>query len=754
MPTLDLSAIKFQRFFDTSLDMLCIVDADGNITYLNSRWTDILGHAIGELMGNGFMHYLHPDDAKSTIKSFKQVLGDKLVTDFQNRYRSSDGKYRWISWNATYDQEQQLVYCIGRDVTEQKRIQACLEILEETTGVGVWDVDPPTDEVYWSNKVYDIHEADAATFNPGFQSAVAFYTPEAQKILAQYLEKLAGGEKITFELPLTTARGKRIWVESNASAEVRDGIVVRQYGTFEDITEKREERINNEKLKERVDLAMKASKIGVWEYDSVTDKLSWDDQMFEIYDVDKRYFSGTFADWENTVLPEDLIAAKKTFEEAIQTDKIFANQFRILTREKQTRYISAIGKVINDAQSGTTYITGVNWDVTNEEIARQALLEAKEQAEAADIAKSTFLASMSHEIRTPLNGIFGALQLLKNQKQAPEQRKLLDTALNATNGLTRIINDILDFSKIQANKLVLDYMPVDIAQLAQDVIDEQSLLKRQESVKTVISISESAKGYWLADPLRLKQIFNNLLSNAFKFTPEGTIKIELNAVNDMLRIIVSDTGIGMSKDEIKHLFDPFTQANSATSRKFGGTGLGLAISENLISLFGGSIKVASTLTKGSTFTIDIPFERSVNMLSDALGDVDLDEIDIRGTTIFVAEDNAINQTVISEMLKSTKASFYLFNDGEELLEGYRRKRPDLILCDIHMPVLDGLAACKAIRKSDQQTPIIAFTANVMGSDTQKYLANGFNDILGKPLLMSDLNHLLLRYLKPTNENQT
>lgn len=749
MPLLDLSSIKFQRFFDTSLDLLCIVDNGGKINYLNSRWTDFLGHALDDLINDKFIEFLHPNDVTPTSDMYKNVLQGEAVTDFQNRYLHIDGKYRWVSWNATYDEEQQMVYCMGRDITEHKRIQASLEIVEEATGVGAWDIDPVTNEVYWSNKIHDIHETDKSTFKPDLETAVAFYAPEAQDILAEALDRLAKGEKITFELPFITDRGRRIWVESNARAEVVDGVVVRQYGTFEDITQKREERINNEKLKERVELAMKASKIGVWEYDSATDKLTWDDQMFEIYDVEKHHFSGTFADWENAVIPEDLIAAKQTFEEAVLSEQIFSNQFRILTRDKQLRYISAIGKVINDKQSGITYITGINWDVTDQEIAKLALLEAKEQAEAADIAKSTFLASMSHEIRTPLNGIFGALQILQSNGQCPEQQKLIDTALNSTNGLTRIINDILDFSKIQANKLVLDYIPVDIAQLAQDVVDEQSLLQHQKNVKAIITPSTAAEGIWLADPLRLKQILNNLISNAFKFTAEGIISIKLDVVDDTFQMIVSDTGIGMSEVEMEHLFDPFTQADNSTSRKFGGTGLGLAISQNLVSLFNGTIHVESSPNKGSTFTIKIPFERSNDESNEQPDEMHITEIDLSEFVIFVAEDNEINQVVISEMLKPTKASFFLFNDGEELLQGFKRKRPDLILCDIHMPVLDGMAACDEIRKVDQNVPVIAFTANVMSSDTQKYLANGFNDILAKPVLLNDLNHLLLRYLKPS-----
>ena len=476
----------------------------GSCNISNTQWNQILGHALQDYLGKDLISFIHPDDRDTTISAFERILNKEKITDFTNRYKDISGKYRWFNWTVTMDAEKQLIYCMGRDVTIHKRAEATLEVLEESTGVGVWDVDPQTDEVYWSPKVHDIHETDWATFKPDLETAINFYAPEAIPMLTDAMEQMAKGERVNFELPLITARGKRIWVEAHMYAELREGVVIRQFGTFENITEKREERINNEKLKERVEMAMKTSNIGVWEYDVESGFLSWDDQMFALYELDKANFSNSFKDWENTVLPEELELINTEFKQALESGGVFANQFRIKTKDNGIKYISAIAKVIVDTQRKSTVVTGLNWDITEQEKSKQALMEAKEQAETANIAKSSFLANMSHEIRTPLNGIFGTLQLLQKMENNDTQGKLLNTALKATKGLTHIINDILDFSKIQANKLNLEFLPCDIEQLTFDVLDEQALLAKQNDVNVKSIVADEAKGHWFTDPIRLK----------------------------------------------------------------------------------------------------------------------------------------------------------------------------------------------------------------------------------------------------------
>jgi len=352
---------------------------------------------------------------------------------------------------------------------------------------------------------------------------------------------------------------------------------------------------------------------------------------------------------------------------------------------------------------------------------------------------------MSHEIRTPLNGIVGALQLLEPQATTLQKKQLIQTALRASRGLNQIINDILDFSKVNANKLNLEYLPTDIAAIVTDVVDEQRMLSTNEQTQVICTLNDDAKGHWLADPVRIKQILLNLVSNALKFTPNGSVHIFLAVSDAGLSLQVNDSGVGMSAKQIENLFNPFVQADGSTTRRYGGTGLGLAITHRLVSLFGGSISVQSKINEGTTFTVVLPLQPlHTPVETGVVSTTALPEL--AGTLIAIAEDNDINQLIITEMLAPTGCSIVLCNDGDELIEVMRTQRPALVICDIQMPNRDGESACREIRLSDKDTPLIAFTANVMKPDTERYLAIGFNDVLAKPLYLQELAIVLRKYL--------
>lgn len=742
---MNLNIFNPDTFLELTHDLLCILNARGDVKYVNDNWEQVLGLKNAFLLNSNIQPLIHPDDVTNFTSNLSEILNSKTNHDLCFRLTNSSGKYRWFKWKTEFKPNTQLVYCVGSDITEQKHSQAVLDALEKSTGVGVWSIDPIADEVNWSKKTYEIHEADPAEFTPTLETAVRFYPDEAMAALKDAMDRMASGEEVTFELPMITAKNNRIWVKSKMLAEIRDNVVVKQYGTFEDITKKREAEIATQKLKERVELAMRASNIGVWEYDINTDYLTWDDQLFITYDSDKSTFKNSFRDWEKLVLKEDLARVKPDFAHAIKHGGLFDNQFRIRTRAGDIRHIAAIGKVTKDENDVATIITGINWDITEQVLATKALRKAKEKAEAADIAKSNFLANMSHEIRTPLNGILGALQLL-DKAELNQEKKLVDLALNSTNGLIRIINDILDFSKIQANALELEMIPVNIEALVQQVLDEQRLYSKKHNVTCQTHTSNQFKGFWKADPVRLKQILNNLINNAFKFTNQGEINIRLFLQNKMLVIEIEDSGIGMHKEELIQLFTPFKQADESTMRKYGGTGLGLAISKQLVELFKGKISVTSELKKGSKFVLELPFDKVDSAQCSEQTMIEEPLPILKGKVIFVAEDNEVNKLILSEMLKPTEAKFLMFNDGEALLKGLEKKTPDLILCDIMMPKLDGNEACKQIRENNTSTPVIAFTASVTNSDTQEYYQNGFTDILAKPVLIKDLNQILRKYL--------
>lgn len=398
--------------------------------------------------------------------------------------------------------------------------------------------------------------------------------------------------------------------------------------------------------------------------------------------------------------------------------------------------------------------TGIIRDISELKQKEKDLIQAKNEALEAGLAKSQFLANMSHEIRTPLNGIFGVLQVLKQKIQGSEKHALIDVALSSGRSLLTVINDILDFSKIEAGMLKVDHTALSIRNIIESIISELTPQASQNGNMLTFCFSESFDDGFEGDPVRIKQILLNLTSNAIKFTENGQVNIAVeHSHSDHLegvRFVVTDTGIGMSEELLKRLFNRFEQADESTTRKHGGTGLGLAICKNLIELMDGKITVSSSHQTGSEFIVTLPLPKAAKSptpLTDSISQV---TPDFSSCTILVAEDNEINQVVITSMLEPTGARFVIASDGQEAINLAQQHQPDLILMDIQMPNVDGIEACKKIKARTPEQRIIALTANVMAEQVREYENVGFDESLGKPIPLDALYSTLIRYL-PSNQ---
>lgn len=365
-------------------------------------------------------------------------------------------------------------------------------------------------------------------------------------------------------------------------------------------------------------------------------------------------------------------------------------------------------------------------------------------------AKSDFVANMSHEIRTPLNGVMGALQLLKQDLKKEQNLILVDKALFSTQSLLTIVNDILDFSKIEANQLTLEKVPFSLDNLLESIVSDITPIAKRKNLTISLQVSETLPKMWIGDPVRIRQVILNLMSNAVKFTEQGQVKLYVDRLDfkehQGIQVKVVDTGIGIPKARLNQLFDRFTQADASITRRFGGTGLGLSISKNLVELMEGSIEVYSQLTKGTEFTLNLPLQPSVDQISSTEKARDDSVPDLTGKTILIAEDNEVNQLIIRRMLENTHCVITMVENGQQAIDNFVETKPDLILMDIQMPVLDGLEACKKIREQNKQIPIIALTANVMVADVKKYAESGFSSHLGKPVDLQKLYLHLSQYL--------
>lgn len=361
-------------------------------------------------------------------------------------------------------------------------------------------------------------------------------------------------------------------------------------------------------------------------------------------------------------------------------------------------------------------------------------------------AKTEFLSNMSHEIRTPLNGVLWMINFLLNSKLNEEQKELAQTVQISSQSLLQIINDILDLNKIEAGKLDIELISINLINHLHQLDNMYQIISKKNNNQFILvlsSILEDDK-FVKIDPTRLTQILNNLINNSFKFTKNGIVKLLVYKSGDQLYFEVSDTGIGMTEEQVQKLFSPYQQGDISVSRRFGGTGLGLSICKNLLMLMNGKINCSSTLGKGSVFSFSLPFIKGLPVIDT------IDTMDVKFSGhILVAEDNHINQRVIKKLLTETYGlSVTLVDNGEQVVQLMNSDSPfNAILMDVQMPIMDGLEATKIIRAKGFDLPIIAFTASALKDEREKCLVCGMNDFLAKPIIKDELTTILTNLFK-------
>jgi signal transduction histidine kinase/CheY-like chemotaxis protein len=384
-----------------------------------------------------------------------------------------------------------------------------------------------------------------------------------------------------------------------------------------------------------------------------------------------------------------------------------------------------------------------------------SLNQAAFQAQQGLKAKSEFLSTMSHEIRTPLNAVIGMTHLLRRNEPRPDQKEELDVLLFSANNLLSIVNNILDYNKIEEGKIVFEHIPMDLPAIARNIVAGLKTSAQEKGIDLRLMIDEGLDNKLDGDPTRTSQVINNLVHNAVKFTREGYVELIIRIVQRSpgsvtLTIEVKDTGIGIPKDKQLMIFDRFTQADSSTSRSYGGTGLGLAITKRILELQGVSLQLESESGKGSVFSFTQTFPISKATATDQQERSYGTKTDnrLQGISILLVEDNPLNVLVAQTILENSGAIVEVATNGEEALEKLDNTRHQLVLMDLHMPVMDGYEATILLRRRGEKLPIIALTASTPNEVESEAHAAGLSDVVVKPFDPEDLCRVILQYINP------
>jgi signal transduction histidine kinase/CheY-like chemotaxis protein len=437
--------------------------------------------------------------------------------------------------------------------------------------------------------------------------------------------------------------------------------------------------------------------------------------------------------------PERAIVRHTHFERAVAGRCQVAWEEELLQPDGSTRYYLRHFMPVHEASGQLKFVLGYGLEITDRVLAEQQMQEAREVAEMAASARTTFLATMSHEIRTPLNGVLGMAALLAKTPLTPEQREQVGIIHSSGQHLLSVINDVLDVAKITSGKLELERISFDLVESVTRAVAPLAEQARHSALAFETKWLDVGHAWVLGDPFRLNQILLNLLSNALKFTHAGGVTLRISrlaqaAGSFTIEFQVSDTGIGIPADKLEHIFESFSQASAGTTRQFGGTGLGLHISRALVAQLGGQLTVESKLSQGSTFSFVLALPEAEAPVSEVPPQTQEGSLD--GLRILLVEDNDINRIIASCLVQDWGAEVDEAPDGEAAIALFEQHRYDIVLMDIQLPDMTGVDITHYMRRHADaqraQTAILALTASAYQSDMQAYLAAGMNDFISKP----------------------
>ena len=768
---LSSSEVRLRTLLQTSPDLILIKDTRGVYLGCNSMCERYFGAIEADIIGKTDYDFVDKELADSFCENdHKAMEAGRPTRNAEWITFADDGHSAYLDTIKAplYDSNGTLIGMmgIGRDISEHKKAEDALKASEEkyrTIFENVQDVFYQTDlagiitEISPSIKYFSEFSRDEIIDTPVYN---LYYNLDDRKILLDAI--IENGELRDYVLRIKTKTGKIKFVSVNARLiSDSEGSPHHIDGALRDITDRKH--AESELLEREIQYRNLANSGLALIWTSGTDKLCnyfnepW--LTFTGRTLEQELGNG----WAEGVHYDDLDRCLKTYIDAFDNREALIMEYRLRNASGDYRWIEDLG--VPNYKSDGEFIgyLGHCFDITEQKSLEYELMKAKNKAEESDRLKSAFLANMSHEIRTPLNSIVGFSSILKEKLTGQNlYTEYLDNILLSSKILINLISDILDLSKVEAGKMVIDLQPVNLNSIVDEIQTVFRMKATEKGLLLNVKVYENIPGSLITDERYLRQILFNLIGNAVKFTHKGSINLEVRIIpSDIecckidLKFIIKDTGIGIPTEQLNSIFEPFIQASKKDRNRYGGTGLGLSITKRLIELLGGTISVVSEIDKGSEFSFCLFNVEIGSILYDEFKNIETNqtplEIKFRNPVLLLVEDILSNRDVVKAYLESLNITIIEAENGEECLSAIQKQRPDLILMDMQMPVMDGYTAINIIKSDDslKNIPIIALTASGM-KQQKNNIKNIADDFLIKPIYKDKLILKLMKYL--TYEN--
>ncbi len=783
-------SLRNRLILDSTGEGIFGIGLDGRCTFANPAAAQLLGFTVDELLGqnsHALFHHTRQDGRPYPEEEclVEAVYKQGVLHRGSDLYWRKDGSSFPVELVCAPIFEAGQVtgaVVVFRDITERMRAEDALRLSSErlqlatrAANIGIWDWDVVKNELVWDDSMYQLYGIQRADFSGAYEAWIRTIHPEDKAHTDGEIQAALRGEReYAPEFRIVRPDGSIRFIKADSrTIQDSEGKPLRMIGTNIDITERKRILEAVQRSQSALEEAQRIAHIGSWDVDMVNDVLTWSDEIFRIWEIDKTQFAATFAAFLETVHPEDRDKVSQAYNQAIIDKSLYQVEHRLLFPDGRVKYIHERGEPYFDADGHPVRFIGTSLDISERKLAEAELLRYKEQleetveqrtaelllardaAEAANKAKSVFLANMSHELRTPLNAILGFSSLLRRDSQLTEiQRNNLDIINRSGEHLLTLINDVLEIAKIEAGRLQLEIAPFDLGSMVRDVVDMMQVRAQDKGLTLLLDQSSAFPRFIKGDEARLRQILVNLLGNAVKFTEQGGVVIRLGVKensHDHLLIEVEDTGPGINPEDQQRIFQPFVQLVESGEQK--GTGLGLTITRQFVQMMGGTISVESTLGEGTRFRVELPVEQagSTDLMSpeqQARGEIVRLASGQPHYRVLIAEDQRDNQLLLSSLMTALGIEVKVAENGEQCIKLYQEWHPDLIWMDRRMPVMDGVEATRRIRQlaDGDQVKIVAVTASAFKEQQQEILDVGMDDFVRKPYRFNEIYDCLARQL--------